>query len=99
MTEKSAIKYDHIEIITEGQKNLKVGPDKNKELTKAERQKIAIEECNLEPLETIGHAALLKTANFAIETGATNAEFSTKATFSGKRYALKMKITWEQIDE
>jgi hypothetical protein len=68
-------------------------------LTQEERTKIAKEELNKEPIETIGQVALLKMADLCISTGAENAEQTVEATLQGKRYACSMVVTWKEIKE
>jgi hypothetical protein len=70
-----------------------------KELTQEDRTKIAKEELNKEPVETIGQVALLKMADLGISTGAKNVEQTIEATLQGERYACSMVVTWELNDE
>lgn len=67
------------------------------ELTKQERQKIAIEEMNEEPLMNLIPVAISKIAKMAIESEAVEGEAGTEATIDGKRYKIKAIITFELI--
>lgn len=66
-------------------------------LTDEQRQQIAIEEFNKEPIETLCHVAILKLGEFAIKTKAESATQTTEATFDNKRYAIEMVITYKEI--
>lgn len=66
-------------------------------LTEEEKSEIAVEMLNKQPIETIGHVALLKLAQLAIETNADNIEMKTEATIEGCRYECKMKITYKKL--
>jgi len=68
-----------------------------KNLTQEQRTEIALEEYGKEPTEMIAHLAILKLAELGINTGAENVTQSCKATFSGKRYELKMVVSYEEI--
>lgn len=66
-------------------------------LTEEQKNQIAIEMLNKQPLETIGQVALLKLSKLAIETNAADVTMSTKATIEGTRYECKMKVTYKKI--
>jgi len=68
-----------------------------KSLTQEERTQIALEEYGKEPIQTIAHLALLKLAELGISTNAENVTQSCQATFSNKRYELKMVVSYEEI--
>ena len=50
-----------------------------------------------EPMETVGHFALLKLSESGIKCNAATVELSTDATFEGVRYKCKMVITYTKI--
>lgn len=68
-----------------------------KELTKKQRQKIALEEMALEPMDTLVIGALLKAGELAIDTNAKNLKVSTEATFKNKRYKLTSVYTYKEL--
>ena len=70
-----------------------------KNLSQEQRTKIAIEEFKKQPVETVGHVAILKLAELGINTNAENVTQKTEATFNGKRYSINALITYKEIKE
>jgi hypothetical protein len=67
------------------------------EITQEQREQIAIEEYKKHPTETIAHVAVLKLAELGINTNAENVTQSCNATFNGKRYHIKMIVSYEEL--
>lgn len=68
-------------------------------LTKEQRQKIAIEELNDENLIALSQAHMLKAASMCIDSGAIEFESSTVGDIKGETYKIKCEITWEKESE
>lgn len=66
-------------------------------LTQEEKSKIAVEMLNKEPMQTVGHVALLKLGEMAISTNAEKATMSTEATINNERYLLEMTVTYKKV--
>lgn len=66
-------------------------------LTKEEREQIAVEEYHKQPTGSIAHVASLKLAELGINSGAKKVEQNTEATFEGKRYSIKTIVTYKEL--
>ena len=66
-------------------------------ITEEEKSKIVMEELEKFPLETIGHVAMLKLAEFGININSKNVKTSSEATFKDVRYEVKMKVTYKKL--
>ena len=66
-----------------------------KKMTDQEETKIVMDAISKQPLETVGHFALLKLAELGIKMDSEETKYSTEATFGNTRYKCKMLVTWE----
>lgn len=66
-------------------------------LTQKDKEEIAIEMFREQPLETVCHVAILKLGELAVQTKSESLTQTTEATYSGKRYAVEMIITYKEI--
>lgn len=67
-------------------------------LTQDQRTQIAIEEFYKQPMETVAHVAIVKVAELAISTNAEDITQTTTATIEGKRYDIKMIVTYQEVN-
>jgi len=67
-----------------------------KNLTQEQRTEIALEEYGKEPIQIIAQLAILKLGELGVSTKAENVTQSCKATIFGKKYNLKMVISYEE---
>ena len=65
-------------------------------LTKEQRQKIAIDELNNEDLIALSQVHMLKATNQCVGTGASSFESSVTGDIKGETYKIKCEITWEK---
>lgn len=68
-------------------------------LTQDQRAQIAIQEISKQPIATVAHVAILKLAELAISTNAEDITQTTTATIEGKRYDIKMIVTYEEVNQ
>ena len=68
-------------------------------LTKEQREQIALEVYKEQPTELLAHTAILKLAELAISTNASSVTQTTQATFNGKRYELEMVVKYQEITQ
>lgn len=68
------------------------------ELTKEQREEIALEEYQKADTGLMATAVMCKLAKLGIETEAENVELTTKATIGGKRYKIVLQISYTELE-
>jgi hypothetical protein len=68
-----------------------------KNLTDKEKEIIAVEMLNKQPVNTIGLSALLRIALIAIQSDAPEVIFTKDTIIDNKKYLCKMEITYKEL--